>query len=81
MNYNWKKRVAQGTVVALAVTAMSTTTVLSQPKEATDTVSGYRTAGIVQAVSTMEAGVYATANVVGSQVTVVASAAGTGRIS
>lgn len=47
MNYNWKKRVAQGTVVALAVTAMSTTTVLSQPKEATDTVSGYRTAGIV----------------------------------
>ena len=61
-------------MVALAVTAMSTTTVLSQPKEATDTVSGYRTAGIVQAVSTMEAGAYATANVVGSQVTVVAAA-------
>ena len=74
MNYNWKKRVAQGTVVALAVTAMSTTTVLSQPKEATDTVSGYRTAGIVQSVSTMEAGAYATANVVGSQATVVAAA-------
>ena len=74
MNYNWKKRVAQGTVVALAVTAMSTTTVLSQPKEATDTVSGYRTAGIVQAVSTMEAGAYATANVVGSQLTVGAAA-------
>ena len=33
MNYNWKKRVAQGTVVALAVTAMSTTTVLSSPKK------------------------------------------------
>ena len=39
-----------------------------------DTVSGYRTAGIVQAVSTMEAGAYATANVVGSQATVVAAA-------
>ena len=74
MNDSWKKRVAQGTVVALALTAMSTTTVLSQNNKASDPVNGYRTAGIVQAVSTMEAGAYATADVEESQVTVVAAA-------
>lgn len=74
MNDSWKKRVAQGTVVALALTTMSTTTVLSQNNKASDPVNGYRTAGIVQAVSTMEAGAYATADVEESQVTVVAAA-------
>lgn len=74
MNDSWKKRVAQGTVVVLALTAMSTTTVLSQNNKASDPVNGYRTAGIVQAVSTMEAGAYATADVEESQVTVVAAA-------
>ena len=74
MNDSWKKRVAQGTVVALALTAMSTTTVLSQNNKVSDPVNGYRTAGIVQAVSTMEAGAYATADVEESQVTVVAAA-------
>lgn len=74
MNDSWKKRVAQGTVVALALTTMSTTTVLSQNNKASDLVNGYRTAGIVQAVSTMEAGAYATADVEESQVTVVAAA-------
>ncbi len=74
MNDSWKKRVAQGTVVVLALTAMSTTTVLSQNNKASDLVNGYRTAGIVQTVSTMEAGAYATADVEESQVTVVAAA-------
>ena len=73
MNRNWKKRVVQGSVVALSLMAMGTTTVLSQTGSKTATVDGYRTAGIIHAVNQMEADAYATADVQGSNVTVVAA--------
>ena len=73
MNRNWKKRVVQGSVVALSLMAMGTTTVLSQTGSKTATVDGYRTAGIIHAVNQMEADAYATADVQGSDVTVVAA--------
>ena len=73
MNRNWKKRVVQGSVVALSLMAMGTTTVLSQTGSKTATVDGYRTAGIIHAVNQMEADAYATADVQESDVTVVAA--------
>lgn len=73
MNQNWKKRTAQVTVIALAVTAMGVTAYPGTSDRVA--VSGYRTAGIVQTVSAMEAGAYASADVVDSKISVVSAAA------
>lgn len=73
MNQSWKKRTAQVTVIALAVTAMGVTAYPGASERAA--VSGYRTAGIVQTVSAMEAGAYASADVVDSKISVVSAAA------
>lgn len=68
-----KKRLAQGTVVALSLAAMTTVGVVS-PKVSVNTslATGYRTAGIVNTVSSIEAKAYANAEVQEADVTVVA---------
>ncbi len=71
MNSTWKKRTAQVTALALSLSAMGVTAI--SQTSSTDSVDGYRTAGIVSTVAAMESGAYATANVTGSEVTVVAA--------
>ena len=64
MNTIWKKRMVQGSAVALSLMAMTTVSVLGTGGDAkTSVAGGYRTAGIVTTVSGMEAKAYANADV------------------
>ena len=75
MNTIWKKRMVQGSAVALSLMAMTTVSVLGTGGDAkTSVAGGYRTAGIVTTVSGMEAKAYANADVQKSEVVAVATA-------
>lgn len=74
MNTIWKKRMVQGSAVALSLMAMTTTSVLGTRGGADASLAGLRTAGIVTTVSGMEAKAYANADVQKSEVTTVAAA-------
>ena len=74
MNTIWKKRMVQGSAVALSLMAMTTTSVLGTRGGADASLAGLRTAGIVTTVSGMEAKAFANADVQKSEVTTVAAA-------
>ena len=75
MNTIWKKRMVQGSAVALSLMAMTTVSVVGTRGGAdTSFAGGYRTAGIVTTVSGMEAKAYANADVQKSDVITVATA-------
>lgn len=74
MNTIWKKRMVQGSAVALSLMAMTTVSVIGAKSSADTSLAGLRTAGIVTTVSGMEAKAYANADVQKSNVTAVAVA-------